>query len=139
MAVETAKIELNTKGGSDIIDITPMVSEKLKKSKIDSGIACIFITGSTAAVTIIEYESGLLKDFPRAMDRIAPKGGTYEHNRGQGDGNGSSHVKSSIIGQCITVPFSGKKLMLGTWQQIVAVDFDTQQRKREIIVQIIGN
>ena len=138
MPVETKTIKISTSGDSDMIDLTPMISEKLEGSKIKDGIVTVFAAGSTAGITTIEYEPGLLKDFPEIMDRIAPKDEDYEHHKTWDDRNGSSHVKSSIIGTSFTAPFRERKLMTGTWQQIVFVDFDTGPRDREIILQIMG-
>ena len=137
--IEKEKIVLETKAGTDIIDITSRVNEILGKSKIKSGIACIFVPGSTASVSTLEYEPNLVKDLKRSLEKIAPEGGDYEHHKTWGDDNGSAHVRACLLKPGLTVPFENRKLMLGTWQQVVLLDFDTRNRQREIIVQIIGD
>jgi len=129
---------VRTRAGTDVVDITRNVSEILAKSRIKSGIACVFVPGSTASVTTIEYEPNLIKDIKKALERIAPEGKDYEHHKTWGDDNGSSHVRACLMKPGIVVPFEDKKLLLGTWQQITLLDFDTRDREREIIVQIIG-
>ena len=136
--IETKTLVLKTKAGTDIIDITPRVSEILGKSKIKSGIVCIFVPGSTASISTLEYEPNLIKDIERALDKVAPEGGNYEHHKTWGDDNGSSHVRACLLKPGLGVPFENKKLMLGAWQQIVLLDFDTRNRERKIIVQVIG-
>lgn len=121
-----------------MIDLTSSVQSIISSNNILSGIVTVFVPGSTASVTTIEYEPGLVKDLPEAMEKIAPKGAEYQHDLTWGDGNGHSHVRSSIIGPGIVVPFQNKKMMLGTWQQIVLIDFDNRPRAREIIVQLMG-
>ncbi len=121
-----------------MINITEDVSKAVQESKVSDGIATIFVPGSTAAVTTIEYEPGLLKDFPDMMERIAPKNINYEHEQMWHDGNGHSHVRASLVGPSLTVPFTDKQLTLGTWQQIVLVELDTRDRDRSLVVQIIG-
>ena len=137
--IESREIVLETKAGTEITDITADVSEIIRKSKIKSGIACVFVTGSTASISTLEYEPNLVKDMKRSLERIAPEGGDYEHHKTWGDDNGSAHVRACLMKPGITVPFEDKKLMLGTWQQIVLLDFDTRNRQREIIVQLIGD
>ncbi len=136
--VITKKISLQTKGECDIIDITPQVEQQVAETGINSGIATLFITGSTAGITTIEFESGLLSDFPDMWERIAPKNIPYNHDRRWGDGNGYSHVRSSLLGASLVIPFNDKRLALGTWQQVVLVDFDNRPRSRQIILQIMG-
>lgn len=137
--IEKEKIVLETRAGTDIIDITSQVNEILKKSKINSGIVCIFVPGSTASVSTLEYEPNLIKDLKKALEKIAPEGGDYEHHKTWGDDNGSAHVRACFLKPGLTVPFEDKKLILGTWQQLALLDFDTRNRQREIIVQIIGD
>ncbi len=137
--MERKTFVLETKAGTEIIDITPNVSEMLRKSGINSGMACIFVPGSTASVSTLEYEPNLVKDIKRALEKIAPEKGEYEHHKTWGDDNGSAHVRACLLKPGLTVPFENKKLVLGTWQQIALLDFDTRNRKREIIVQIIGD
>ena len=136
--VITETISLGTRGRTDIIDITEQVSSKVAGSGISSGIITLFVSGSTAGLTTIEYESGLVSDFKALWDRIAPENLRYEHNERWGDGNGYSHVRASLLGCSLTVPFARKKLLLGTWQQIILVDFDNRARERRIVVQVIG-
>ena len=137
--VVTKKISLSTKGECDIVDITPQVAEQLSQSGIDNGTVTIFVAGSTAGVTTIEFEPGLVSDLQELWQRIAPKGLTYNHDRRWGDGNGYAHVRASLLGASLVVPFSAKRLSLGTWQQIVLVDFDNRPRSREVVLQITGD
>jgi secondary thiamine-phosphate synthase enzyme len=137
--VVTKKISLSTRGECDIIDITPQVAEQVSQSGVESGLVTIFVAGSTAGVTTIEFEPGLISDLKAMWQRIAPKGIPYDHDRRWGDGNGYSHVRASLLGASLTVPVSQKGLALGTWQQIVLVDFDNRPRSREIILQIMGD
>ena len=136
--VITEKISLGTHGKTDIIDITEEVAEKIRTSKVGSGTVTIFVAGSTAGLTTIEFESGLISDFQAMWNRLVPENLRYDHNERWGDGNGYAHVRASLLGCSLTVPFDGWKLMLGTWQQIVLVDFDNRARQREIILQIMG-
>lgn len=139
MAVVTKSIKIQSKCENDIIDLTEKISSKIKELQISSGIVTIFVTGSTGALTTIEFEPGLLKDFPDMLSRIAPSDLNYKHEQMWHDGNGRSHVKASLIGPSLTIPFSDGNLMLGTWQQIVFVELDTRGRERNIVLQIIGN
>jgi secondary thiamine-phosphate synthase enzyme len=136
--VVSERISLQTKGECDIIDITAQVERQVVESGVDSGNVTVFITGSTAGVTTIEYESGLISDFERVWEQIAPRNIPYSHDRRWGDGNGYSHIRASFLGASLVVPFTSKKLALGTWQQIVVVDFDNRPRSRQVIVQIVG-
>ncbi len=136
--VVTKKLALRTKGECDLIDITPQVREGVLASDIKSGTVTIFLSGSTAAITTIEFESGLLDDFRNMWERTVPRNITYEHDRRWGDGNGYSHVRASLLGPSLVVPFTDGKLYLGTWQQVVVVDFDNRPRSREIVLQIMG-
>lgn len=138
MAVETFDLSLKTSGDSDLIDITGKVANVLKDSEISSGIVTIFVPGSTAGVTTIEYEEGAVRDFQAAVERIAPKGIHYYHDARWGDGNGYSHIRASLLGPSLTVPFSSSRLLLGTWQQIVLVDFDNRPRTRRVVIQVQG-
>jgi secondary thiamine-phosphate synthase enzyme len=137
--VVTKKISLSTRGECDIIDITPQVAEQVSQSGVESGLVTIFVAGSTAGVTTIEFEPGLISDLAAMWQRIAPKGIPYDHDRRWGDGNGYSHVRASLLGASLTVPVSKRGLALGTWQQIVLVDFDNRPRSREVILQIMGD
>jgi secondary thiamine-phosphate synthase enzyme len=136
--ITTSEIYIKTKGNCDIIDITPHAAEHLTKSGINNGSVTIFVTGSTAGVTTIEYEPGLQADFKAMWERISPENIPYEHNKRWRDGNGFSHVRASLLGASLVIPFRDKKLLLGAWQQIVLVDFDNRPRSRQIIVQIAG-
>jgi secondary thiamine-phosphate synthase enzyme len=131
-------LRFHTQGDCDMIDITSGVETILNKSGLTTGICTIFCTGSTGSVTTIEYEDGLIKDFPQAMERIAPKGAEYKHDLKWRDGNGHSHVRASIVGPSLTIPFVNKHLTLGTWQQVVFVDYDNRPRDRRLEVVIVG-
>jgi len=137
--VVTKKINLQTKGNCDIIDITPQVEQQVALTDINNGTATLFITGSTAGISTIEFESGLLSDFQSMWERNTPQNIPYNHDRRWGDGNGYSHVRASLLGASLVVPFNDKRLTLGTWQQIVLIDFDNRPRSRQIILQIIGD
>jgi len=138
MTVITKSITFKTKGNCDIIDITAQVTDEVKQSEVNNGAVTLFISGSTAGITTIEYESRLLGDFKDMWDRVIPQNIPYEHNKTWGDGNGHSHVRASMLGASLTIPFAGKRLTLGTWQQIVFIDFDNRSRSRELVLQIMG-
>jgi secondary thiamine-phosphate synthase enzyme len=138
MSVITRTITVSSNGENDMIDITHQIDEATKATMLQDGIVAIFVSGSTAAVTTIEYEPGLKKDFPKMLARIAPSEIEYEHDNTWHDRNGHSHVRASLIGPSLTVPFVNKGLMLGTWQQIVLLEMDTRPRERKIVLQIIG-
>ncbi len=121
-----------------MLDLTSHVSKKLMESGLENGTVTLFVTGSTAGITTIEYEEGLVKDFSELMEKIIPSTVTYHHDARWGDGNGFSHVRASLLGPSLTVPFYDGKLALGTWQQIVFVDFDNRERSRKIILQFMG-
>lgn len=121
-----------------MIDITQKIEEVVLKSGLNTGICTVFCPGSTGSIITIEYEGGLLKDFPEAMERLAPQDATYEHHLRWRDGNGHSHIRASIIGPSLTIPFVDTKLTLGTWQQVTFVDFDNKSRNRKIEILIIG-
>ena len=136
--VVTDKISLGTHGRTEIIDITEEVAGKLARSKMTSGTATLFLAGSTAGLTTIEYEPGLVVDFQALWKRLAPDDIPYAHNERWGDGNGYAHIRASLLGPSLTIPFAEGRLMLGTWQQIVLVDFDNRARQRQIMLQFIG-
>ena len=138
MTVITKTISVETKKDVDLIDITRHVSAVLKSSGLEEGIVTIFVPGATGSVSTIEYEPGLLKDIPKALERIAPSDIEYAHHRTWGCDNGKSHVRATFIGPGLVVPFINSQLILGTWQQIVFIDFDTKARKRKLIVQVMG-
>jgi secondary thiamine-phosphate synthase enzyme len=136
--VVTKKISLQSQGNCEIIDITPEVQNQLAETDIKDGTVTLFISGSTAGITTIEFEPGLISDFKKMWQRNVPQDIPYEHDRAWGDGNGHSHVRASLLGASLVIPFSGRRLTLGTWQQIVVVDFDNRARSRQIVVQIMG-
>lgn len=138
MGVYYKEINIETNGEVDIIDITDDVQKIVSESKMKDGIACIFVPGSTGTLTTIEYEPGLMKDLPRTLQKIAPKGEHYDHHETWHDDNGHSHVRASLMGPSITVPMKDGRLIHGTWQQIVFVELDTSPRNRKIIVQLVG-
>ena len=138
MTIVTEAITLHAKGYSDVIDITQQVCQKIEKSGIKDGIVVLFVPGSTAAITTIEYESGVINDLTDAIERIAPQDIHYKHDARWGDGNGFAHVRAAILGASFSVPVKEGKPILGTWQQIVVIDFDNRSRKRDIAVQIMG-
>ncbi len=138
MQIANYTLEVEAEADKGFVDITQEVQKLVIKSGIGSGIAVVFNVGSTGAVTTMEYEPGLKKDIPRALERVAPKGESYEHHLTWGDDNGSAHVKASILGPSLVVPFKDGRLTLGTWQQIVVINFDTRARRRRVVVQIMG-
>jgi len=138
MTVVTKGITFQTRGNCDIIDITSQVAKEVQESGVNNGTVTLFITGSTAGVTTIEYEPRLLSDFKNMWDRVIPQDIPYEHNKTWGDGNGHSHVRASMLGASLTIPFVNKRLTLGTWQQIVFIDFDNRSRSRKMVLQIMG-
>ena len=138
MSVHSGEINIQTNGEVDIIDITSDIQAEITTSKIQNGIVCVFVPGSTGTITTIEYEPGLMKDLPRALEKIAPKGVRYDHHETWHDDNGHSHVRASLMGPSTTFPIKNGKVVHGTWQQIVFVEFDTRPRDRRIVVQIVG-
>jgi secondary thiamine-phosphate synthase enzyme len=132
-------ISLSTKGFCDMVDLTDQVVNISKRSRIDDGLVTVFCPGSTGSITTIEYESGVLSDLKRAIEKLAPDNIPYEHDRRWGDGNGFSHVRSALMKPSLTVPLIQGKLILGTWQQIIFIDFDNRSRQRNIVVHVIGN
>jgi secondary thiamine-phosphate synthase enzyme len=137
--IKTEYINLSTKGMTEIIDITEQVENKVASSGINSGIITVFVAGSTAGLTTIEYESGLIADFHALWERIAPDSIRYQHNERWHDGNGYAHVRASLLGSSLTIPFSDRRVTLGTWQQVILVDFDNRPRERRIVLQIMGD
>ena len=138
MLVETKTIQVSTQGFCDIVDITSKVETLLAATRLTEGTLTVFVPGSTAGLTTIEYESGCVHDLKQAFERIAPTEAQYEHNARWGDGNGFAHVRAALLGSSLHIPFSGKRLLRGTWQQIILVDFDNRPRRREVIVQFLG-
>ena len=138
MTVVSKSIQIRSKGENDMIDLTDQISEFVGNSGISNGTVTIFVSGSTGSITTIEFEPGLIKDFPEMLNRIAPKDLDYGHEQMWHDGNGHSHVKASLMGPSLTVPFSNGVMHLGTWQQIVFLELDTRARTRNLVLQIIG-
>ncbi len=138
MAVEKHSIELKAKGFADIVDVTDKVQRAVSKAKIETGLACVFVSGSTGAVTTIECESALIQDMKEAFERLVSEHVQYHHDLTWGDGNGFSHVRAALVGPSLTVPVSGGKLQLGTWQQIIFIDFDNRPRSRRLSVTVVG-
>ena len=138
MSVKNQQIFVQSTGRTDIIDLTEQVSGVLRDSSVQNGAVTLFTPGSTAALTTIEFESGVVNDLKKAIDRIAPENMYYEHNERWGDGNGYSHVRAALIGPSLHVPVVEGKMTLGTWQQIVLLDFDNRPRERLIVIQISG-
>jgi secondary thiamine-phosphate synthase enzyme len=137
--VITDTIALNTKGFTDVIDITEKVAKIAMQSGIQNGLVTVFCSGSTGSITTIEFESGVINDLKKAIEKIAPSNISYEHDKRWGDGNGFSHVRAAMMKPSLTIPVIERKLALGTWQQIVFIDFDNRPRHRNIIVQVMGN
>jgi len=137
--IVTETISIHTKGFSDIIDITAQVRSVIQASPVANGLVTVFCPGSTGSVTTIEYESGVLRDLKRALENIAPSDIPYQHDERWGDGNGFSHVRAALMKPSLSVPLVSGRLTLGTWQQIVFIDFDNRGRHREIIVQVMGD
>jgi len=138
MKVISDSFTISMAGFNDMKDLTPIVSERLAESRLKDGLANVFVPGSTAGLTTIEFEPGLVEDFSRLMEKIAPSNIPYNHDKRWGDGNGFSHVRASLVGPSLTVPFSEGRLNLGTWQQIVFVDFDNGPRTRTVLLQFLG-
>lgn len=136
--VTNTRIHVQTRGDCDVLDITREVAREVDGSDMRNGTVTLFVAGSTAALTTIEYERGVVSDFQAMWDRTVPRDIPYRHDAAWGDGNGHSHVRSSLLGPSLVVPFVNKKLTLGTWQQIVLVDFDNRSRSRDIVLQIMG-
>ena len=138
MAVSNGSISIKTSAKDEIVDITSKVAEIVYRSKVRDGLACVFVVGSTAAVTTVEHEPGLVSDMRDAMERLYPRDMDYEHHKRWGDGNGHSHIRASFVGASLTVPVVDGQLQLGTWQQIVFMEFDNKPRTRELSVQVLG-
>lgn len=136
--VVTRTIKFSTKGDGDIINLTPEMETALSDSGLTSGTMTAFVPGSTAGITTIEHEPGLLKDIPELMEKLVPSNRTYQHDETWKDGNGYSHLRAALIGPGVTVPFYEGRLVLGTWQQVVFLDFDNRSRNRRVVFQIIG-
>ncbi len=139
MAVETHTFEIETRGNNEVLNLTDLVAERLKTAEIACGIATVFVVGSTAGLTTTEFEPGLVnRDLKAAFEGIAPEDGQYLHEETWHDDNGHSHIRASLLGPSVVIPFVDRELQLGTWQQIVLIDFDTRPRSRRILLQILG-
>lgn len=138
MTVKTSSVKLSTRGDADVLDITDQVAQAVYDMDLESGIVTVFCPSSTSGLTTIEYESGCISDLRRLFDEIVPQEHHYAHNARWGDGNGHSHVRAALLKASLTVPFVNRQLTLGTWQQIIYVDFDNRPRRRELVVQVIG-
>ena len=138
MLVSTETVSFQTEGFCHLIDITPLTQDKVRESGMTQGMAVVFVPGSTGAVLTMEFEDGLVQDFERLMEQLAPQNSPYEHDRRWGDGNGFSHLRAALMGASAVVPVVNGRLALGTWQQLLFVDFDNRKRQRTIIVQLLG-
>jgi len=138
MTVKTGSISLNTRGDTDVHDITDTITDVLSKSGLNAGTVTVFCSSSTSALTTIEYESGAVNDLKRLFEEIIPQDREYAHNARWHDGNGHSHIRASLLGPSLTIPFVEGQLALGTWQQVIYVDFDNKPRRRELVLQMIG-
>lgn len=138
MPVQTRSISLRTRGDADIQDITDQIAKHVAQCGFKAGVVTVFCPSSTSALTTIEYESGALSDLRRLFEEIIPENREYAHNARWHDGNGHSHVRAALLGPSLTIPFVGASLTLGTWQQVIYIDFDNRPRQRELVVQIIG-
>jgi len=136
--IETQQIQIQTKGHCDIIDITGKVSQAVRESQAKAGTVTVFVGHSTCGITTVEYEPGLVADVKAAFERLAPQGIGYDHDQRWGDGNGFSHVRASLLGASLVIPFADSRLLLGTWQQVVLIDFDNRSRTRKIFLQLFG-
>jgi secondary thiamine-phosphate synthase enzyme len=139
MTIETKTIQFNAQGNADILNLTDKIERELGASEIRNGTVTLFSPSSTSALTTIEYESGAISDFQRLFDEIVDPNRHYAHNARWGDGNGHSHVRAALLGASLTIPLVDGRLTLGTWQQIVFVDFDNRPRRRELVIQIVGD
>lgn len=138
MNIQTKTIEVSTKGDTDIHDLTPAIRSLLQDSGMKEGQVTVFVPGATAGISVVEYEPGLLQDIPAMLEKIAPSGDMYQHNETWHDGNGHSHLRATLIKPSLTIPFVNQTMTLGTWQQIILLDFDNRPRQREVVVQLIG-
>lgn len=136
--VELTMHQVETSGQSDVRDLSTIITRVLQASSLDSGLATIAVVGSTAGITTIEFEPGVVADLDRVWEQIAPRQGHYQHHLRWGDDNGSSHVRSAMLGPSVSIPFESRRLLVGTWQQVVLIEFDTRARTREVVVQLIG-
>jgi secondary thiamine-phosphate synthase enzyme len=138
MSVKSGSISLNTQGGTDILNITGQLIQLVAESGLHSGIVTIFCPSSTSGLTTIEYEPGAVSDLKRLFEELVPAGRAYAHEAAWGDGNGHSHVRAALLGASLTIPLVEKTLTLGTWQEVIYIDFDVRPRQRELVVQMVG-
>lgn len=138
MVVKNYELYLETTVATDMLDLTGQVQARLEQSGVQNGVLVVFVPGSTGALTTIEYESGVLNDLARAIERLAPQGVNYDHDRRWGDGNGYAHVRAALLKPSLSIPVVKGSLTLGTWQQIVLLDFDNRPRQRQVLVQVLG-
>jgi len=138
MKIINSRIDINTKGNGDFINISSQLLNMLKGSGLQDGIMTVFVSGSTAGITTFEYEPGLIRDLKDFYDKVAPSNVSYHHDETWGDANGFSHVRATLTGPSLVIPFEKGRLLLGTWQQVVLVEFDNRPRKRDVVVQIMG-
>ena len=138
MELVTDRVHVSTRGNDDVVDLTSQVQALVDRHRLRHGQVLAFVSGSTAGLTTIEYEPGLVQDLPAAFERVAPRSAGYRHHERWGDDNGHSHVRASLLGPSLVVPVEGGRLLLGTWQQMVLVDFDTRARQRDVVVQLWG-
>lgn len=138
MTIKTLTLQMNTKGNADVHDLTDLVNDALASTDFKDGIVTIFCPSSTSALTTLEFEKGCLSDLQRLFEEIIPSTREYAHNARWGDGNGHSHIRSALLGASLTVPFVNRQLSLGTWQQVIYVDFDVRPRQRQVVLQFIG-
>ncbi len=136
--IYSKEINVSSQGVCDLIDISPQVEATLAESKIKNGLVTVFVAGSTAGVTTIEYEPGLVEDFKKLMERLVPQRESYAHDSKWGDGNGFSHIRASLLGPSVSVPVKDSQMQIGTWQQITVVDFDNRPRDRKVVIQVMG-
>ncbi len=136
--IYTHNVSFKTKGDGEIVDLSAYVREAIAKSGTTAGMLTVCTTGSTAGITTIEFEPGLVKDIPALMEKLVPRGPTYQHDATWGDGNGYAHLRSALIGTSFVVSYSGGRPHLGTWQQVVFLDFDNRPRKRNVVIQVMG-
>lgn len=138
MSIVTKLIELSTHGDAESIDITGNIRAALKDTGLSDGVVTVFVPGATGALSTVEYEPGLIKDMSELWERLVPEGQEYYHDMKWGDGNGHSHLRATLIGPSLSIPFTGKALTLGTWQQVIFIDFDVRRRIRRIVLQFMG-
>jgi secondary thiamine-phosphate synthase enzyme len=138
VSVFTATLNASTGGDGDTVDLTPQLAEAVSACGLDDGVATLFVPGSTAGLTTIEFEPGAVADLKEVFENVAPRNRDWKHHERWGDNNGHSHVRAALLGPSLSVPFVGGELSLGTWQQVVLVDFDDRPRRRSVVVQIVG-